>query len=147
LTGPPLDGIPKIVPNHSNIHDLAESYQRQMLPVILAAAQAAKDECKRFQDITRRMLASQKFFASTPGSVSAYAIQVEQTLQKYMDGKPIKRSCWGCGGDHAYMVKGKIVCPCGKAWLGIPIFDSNSWYPHQKRNPNSVSDSGNSSFY
>jgi hypothetical protein len=29
-------------------------------------------------------------------------------------------------------------------WLGIPIFGSNSWYPHWKRNSNFVSDSGNS---
>jgi hypothetical protein len=29
-------------------------------------------------------------------------------------------------------------------WLGIPIFGSNSWYPHQKQNSDSISDFRNS---
>ena len=104
----------KMYPSHSLVHDLAGSYQRRMMPVILSAAQAAEDECKQFQDIARGMMASQGFFASASAGASAgvYASQAEQTLQKYdKDGKPVKRACWGCGGDHSWMLKGVIVCP------------------------------------
>jgi hypothetical protein len=85
-----------------------------MLPVILAAAQAAKDECKQIQDIACGMLASQGFFASTPSSASVHVSQAEQTLQKYKDGVPNKCIYWGCGEDHSWMTKGKITCPRGK---------------------------------
>jgi hypothetical protein len=87
--------------HHSTVHDLLGSYQRCMLPVILAAAQAAEDECKQFQDIACGMLASQGFFASMPSSASVYASQAEQTLQRYKGGVPMKRICWGCGKDHS----------------------------------------------
>jgi hypothetical protein len=98
-------------PNHSTIHDQSGSYQRCMLPVILATAQAAEDECKQFQDIARGMLASQGFFASTPSGTGVHLRQAEQTLQKYKDGVPIKRIFRGCGKDHLWMTKDRITCP------------------------------------
>ncbi len=101
-------------PNHSTVHNLLGSYQRCVLPVILATAQVAKDGCKQFQDIACGMLASQGFFASMPSGASVYASQAEQTLQKYKDGVPIKRICWGCGKEHFWITKGKITCPCSK---------------------------------
>jgi hypothetical protein len=109
-----LTSFQKMYPYHSTVHDLLGSYQRHMLPIILAAAQAAKDECKQFQDIERGMLASQGFFASTPSGASVHASQAEQTLRKYKDHVPIKRICWGCGEDHSWMTKGKINCPRSK---------------------------------
>jgi len=45
-------------PMHSAVHNLSGAYQRQQLPVILAAAQAAEDECKHIQDVARGMLQS-----------------------------------------------------------------------------------------
>ena len=109
-----LPSFRKMYPNHSIVHDLSGHYQRRMMSVILTAAQAAEDECKQFQDIARGMLASQGFFASASAGAGAgvYASQAEQTLTKYdKDGKPVKRTCWGCGGDHSWMLKGVIVCP------------------------------------
>ena len=109
-----LPSFRKMYPNHSLVHDLSGSYQRRMMSVILSAAQAAEDECKQFQDIARGMLASQGFFASASAGAGAgiYASQAEQTLTKYdKDGKPVRRTCWGCGGDHSWMLKGVIVCP------------------------------------
>ncbi len=44
-----LTSFRKMYPNHSTVHDLSGSYQHCMLPVILVAAQAAKDKCKQFQ--------------------------------------------------------------------------------------------------
>ncbi len=85
-----------------------------MLPVILAAAQVAKDKCKQFQDIARGMLASQGFFASMPSGARVHASLADQTLKKYKNGVPIKRICWGCGKDHSWMTKDKITCPCSK---------------------------------
>jgi hypothetical protein len=96
-------------PNHSTVHEQLGSYQHCMLPVILAAAQAAKDKCKQFQDIAHSM-----FFASKPSGTSVHASQAEETLQKYKDGVPIKLNCWGCGEDHLWMTKGKITCPRSK---------------------------------
>jgi len=104
----------KMYPNYLLVHDLSGSYQHRMMSVILSAAQAAEDECKQFQDIARGMLGSQGFFASVSAGAGAsiYASQAEQTLTKYSkDGKPIKRVCWGCGGDHTWMIKGVIMCP------------------------------------
>ncbi len=84
-----LTSFQKMYPHHSTIHHLSGSNQHCMLPVILAAAQVAKDECKQFQDIAHGMLASQGFFASMPSGASVHASQAEQTLQKYKDGAPI----------------------------------------------------------
>jgi hypothetical protein len=80
-------------PHHSTVHDLLGSYQRCMLPVIFAVAQAAGDKCKQFQDIACGMLASQGFFASMPSGASVHASQAEQTLRKYKDSVPIKHIC------------------------------------------------------
>ncbi len=49
----------KNYPQHSSAHDLSGAYQRHMLPIILAAAQAAKDECRQIQNITRKIVTSQ----------------------------------------------------------------------------------------
>ena len=43
-------------PAHSTVHNMNGAYQRQQLPVILAAAQAAEDEVKGVQDIARGLL-------------------------------------------------------------------------------------------
>ncbi len=52
----------KNYPQHSSAHDLSGVYQRRMLPVILTAAQAAKDECQQIQDIACKIVTSQGFF-------------------------------------------------------------------------------------
>jgi hypothetical protein len=57
-------------PMHSTIHNLDGAYQRQQLPVILAAAQAAKDEVKGVQDIARGLL-GQGFYANVPNNDAA----------------------------------------------------------------------------
>jgi hypothetical protein len=78
--------------------------------------QAAEDERNQIQDIARGMLSSQGFYTVVAGEVGAYASQAEKTLGKYNDGKMHKRAklnCWGCSGNHLWMRKGKIVCPCG----------------------------------
>ncbi len=87
--------------------------------VILAAAQAAEDEVKQMQDIARGML-GQGFFATAigEGSATAFPSQAEQTLNRYSGGSnqrdrmPLK--CFGCGGDHPWIKKKKIVCPKAK---------------------------------
>ncbi len=110
-----LPSFCKMYPNHLLVHDLSGSYQRCMMSIILSAAQAAEDECKQFQDIARGMLASQGFFATASAGAGAriYASQAKQTLTKYDKvGKPVKRACWGCGGNHTWMIKGVIMCPC-----------------------------------
>ncbi len=51
-----------------------------------------------------------------PGNAGAYASQADNTLGKYKDSATNAsppHSCWGCGGNHSYMQKGKVVCPCG----------------------------------
>ena len=49
-------------------------------------------------------------------TVGANASQAEKTLSHYNGndtGKRPKKNCWGCGGDHSWMHKGKVVCPRG----------------------------------
>jgi len=67
-------------PMHSIVHNLAGAYQRQQLPVILAAAQATEDECKHIQDVARGMLQSQGFFLNSAG---ALASQAKNTLKQH----------------------------------------------------------------
>jgi hypothetical protein len=58
------------------------------------------------------MLASQGFSTSPVGDASAYASQAEKKISYYKDSERRKRpklSCWGCGGDHSWMKKGKVV--------------------------------------
>lgn len=93
-------------PMHSAVHNLSGSYQRQQLPVILAAAQAAEDKCKHIQDVARGMLQSQGFFIDSAG---ALASQAENTLKQH--APRARKSCWGCGGDHSWMTDGRITCP------------------------------------
>jgi hypothetical protein len=106
----------RLYPNLSTILNLDGSYQRHMLPTILAAAQAAKDDQNQIQEIARGMLVGQGFFVKAPGNAVAYASQAKNTLGQYKDGAPNAippRRCWGCGGNHLWMQKGKVVCPCG----------------------------------
>ena len=93
-------------PMHSAVHNLSGAYQRQQMPIILAAAQSAEDECKHIQDVARGMLQSQGFFID---SVGAFASQAENTLKQH--APHAKRLCWGCGGDHSWMTDGKVTCP------------------------------------
>jgi hypothetical protein len=76
------------------------------MPIILAAAQSAEDECKHIQDVARGMLQSQGFFIDSAG---AFASQAEITLKQH--APHAKRLCWGCGGDHSWMTDGKVTCP------------------------------------
>jgi hypothetical protein len=102
--------------NHSTVHDLDGAYQCRMLPVILAAAHEAEDARNQIQDIACGMLASQGFFSTIVSDASAYASQVKKTIGYYKDGEQCKRlklRCWGCGGNHSWMKRGKIVCPRG----------------------------------
>jgi hypothetical protein len=103
---------------YANSHQLDVTYQCQQLAIILAAAQAAKDEVHHVQDIAR-LLVSQGFFSVANGGVlvSAHPSQAENTLMKYSDGPtpPGKRPpvCWGCGRTHVWHKRGTgpIICP------------------------------------
>ena len=111
----------RMYPAHSTVHNMNGAYQRQQLPVILAAAQAAEDEVKGVQDIARGLL-GQGFYSNIIGNdASAYPSQAEKTLSRYgnrrddrtkgRERRPLE--CFGCGGDHSWMKDKKIVCPCG----------------------------------
>jgi hypothetical protein len=87
-----------------------------MLPTILAAAQAAKDDQNQIQEIARGVLVGQGFFVKAPGNAVAYVSQAENILGQYKEGATNAippRRCWGCGGNHSWMQKGKVVCPRG----------------------------------
>jgi hypothetical protein len=106
----------KNCPRHSSAHDLSGAYQRRILPIILAAAQAAKDKCQQIQDITRKIVTSQGFFMQgTPGA-KAYPSQAETTIAKYKECTQVKERvqlhCWGFSGNHSWMHRGVITCPC-----------------------------------
>jgi hypothetical protein len=104
-----------------------------MLLVIFAVAQIAKDAQNQIQDIARSMLASQGFIISPVGNASAYASQAKKTISYYMDGKRCKRpklSCWGCSGNHSWIKRGKVVCPCGTDPQVIKVADQ--WYAEFK---------------
>ncbi len=73
----------KNYPQHSSAHDLSGAYQRQMLPIILAAVQAAEDECQQIKDIARKIVTSQGFFMQGTPSAKAYPSQAEMTIAKY----------------------------------------------------------------
>ncbi len=57
----------KNYPQHLSAHDLSGTYQHRMLPVILAAAQAAEDECQQIQDIAHKLVTSQDLYARYQG--------------------------------------------------------------------------------
>jgi hypothetical protein len=61
-----------------------------MLPIILGAAQMARDECRHIQDVPCGMLTSQGFFATRPSSGGAYASQAKNTIAKYKEGASCK---------------------------------------------------------
>ncbi len=112
----------RMYPAHSTVHNLNSAYQRQQLPVILAAAQAAKDEVKGVQDIARGLL-GQGFYSNIIGDdASAYPSQAKKTLSRYSDHRDDRTKgceqcrpleCFSCGGDHSWMKDKKIVCPHG----------------------------------
>jgi hypothetical protein len=111
----------RMYPAHSTVHNLNGAYQRQQLPVILAAAQAAEDEVKGVQDIARGLL-GQGFYSNIIGDdASAYPSQAKKILSRYGDcrddrTKGRKRrplECFGCGGNHSWMKDKKIDCPRG----------------------------------
>ena len=108
-------------PAHSTVHNLNGTYQRQQLPVILAATQAAKDKVKGVQDIARGLL-GQGFYSNIIGDdASAYPSQAKKTLSRYgnrrnnrtkgRERRPLE--CFGCDGDHSWMKDKKIICPHG----------------------------------
>jgi hypothetical protein len=73
----------KNYPQHSSAHDLSGAYQRHMLPIIIAAVQAAKEKCQQIQDIARTIVTSQGFFVQgTPGA-KVYPSQAETTNAEY----------------------------------------------------------------
>jgi hypothetical protein len=113
-------------PQHLTVHDLNDAYQCSQLAIILAAIQAAEDEVKQMQDITRGMM-GQGFYTNVigGGKVPAFPSQAEMTLFRYQGGgccrerdrkphKCLSLKCFGCGGGHPWMRDKKIVCPNGK---------------------------------
>jgi hypothetical protein len=121
----------RLYPNHADVHDLSSAVQSAKLPIILAAAQLAKDEVHQLQDITQSVTGSQGFYIQVPAGVPTihtpsyviptYPSQAERTLDKYeaplapLKGPPatpyIQTGCFGCKGPHPWMTGGKIVCP------------------------------------
>jgi hypothetical protein len=122
-------------PMHSAIHNLSGAYQRQQMPIILAAAQSAEDECKHIQDVARGMLQSQGFFIDSAG---ALASQAENTLKQH--APRAKKSCWGCGGDHSWMTDGKVTCP--RASDPAVVESAKKKYEDFKRNRGTAPTSG-----
>jgi hypothetical protein len=126
-----LPSFRRLYPNHADVHDLSSAAQRAKLPVILAAAQLAKDEVHQLQDIARSVNGGQGFHVQVPPGVPtggtpsfiipAYPSQAERTLIKNEaptgDKTPkipyIQTGCFGCKGPHPWMTGGKIVCPFG----------------------------------
>ena len=110
----------RLYPLHSTVHNLDGAYQRHQLSIILAAAQAAKDEVKGVQDIARGVL-GQGFYANDGGEdTAALSSQAERTLARYGDGAtpPVdgavrRKNCFGCGGDHSWMKDKRVNCPRG----------------------------------
>ena len=76
----------KNYPQHLSAHDLSGAYQQCMLPVILAAGQAAKDECQQIQDIACKIVTSQGFFMQGMPGAKAYPSQAETTIAQYKEG-------------------------------------------------------------
>jgi hypothetical protein len=131
----------RMYPAHSTVHNLNGAYQRQQLPVILAAAQAAKDKVKGVQDIARGLL-GQGFYSNIIGNdASAYPSQAEKTLSRYGDrrddhtkGRECRHlECFGCGGDHSWI---KIKRSSALAELSPP---SSSALPRHTRSISSGS--------
>ena len=102
----------------------------EALPIILAAAQLAKDEVHQLQDIARSVKGGQGFHIQVPPGVPtittpsfiipAYPSQAERTLVKFEAPaeEPPKNpysqtGCFGCKGPHPWMTGGKIFCPHG----------------------------------
>ena len=105
-----MAGFRHIYPNYNlQQEDLSGQHQRLMLPVILQAAQQSEEELSAIQEIAWSAVG--QAFAS---SGSALASQAETKLLSYQkspatdrDGRK-KPECFGCGGDHPWMVNGEI---------------------------------------
>jgi hypothetical protein len=99
------------------VHDLSIAAQRVKLPIILAAAQLAKDEVHQLQDIAHSVTGGQGFHIQVPTGVPTgttpsfivptYPSQAERTLGKYKapaEERPtipfIQSCCFGCKGPH-----------------------------------------------
>jgi hypothetical protein len=56
------------------------------------------------------------FFMQGTPSAKAYPSQAEMTIAKYKEStqfkERVKLHCWDCGGDHSWMRRGVITCPC-----------------------------------
>ncbi len=112
-----------LYPAHSTIHNLKGTYQRQQLPTILVAAQAAKDKVKEVQDIARGLLGQGFYNNATGDDAAAYPSQAKKTLSRYSNGgggsnrsrncKQCPKECFGCGGNYSWMKNKKVVCPWG----------------------------------
>jgi hypothetical protein len=111
----------RLYPAHSTIHNLNGAYQRQQLPTILVAAQAAKDKVKGVQDIARGLLGQGFYTNATGDDAAAYPSQAEKTLSCYSNGgggsdrgrncEQCPKECFGCGCDHSWMKNKKVMCP------------------------------------
>ena len=110
-----LPGFRRIYPAYTIQQDLSGQHQRRELPLILQAAQQAEDELTAIQEIARNAV-GQAFLANG----SALASQAENTLSTYQQKSSHDRGrgtagrkkpeCFGCGGEHPWMVNGEIVC-------------------------------------
>jgi hypothetical protein len=87
-----------------------------MLPVVLKAAQAAKDECQQIQNIAGKIVTSQGYFMQGMPGAKAYPSQAERTITQYKEGtqtkEHVKLHYWGCGSNHSWMRRGVVTCPC-----------------------------------
>jgi hypothetical protein len=110
-------------PMHSTVHNLYGAYQCQQLPIILAAAQAAKDKVKGVQDIAPGHLGQGFYSNVTSNDAAVYPSQAKKTLSRYSnsrigrdcgcDRKQCPKECFDCGGNHSWMKDKKVVCPWG----------------------------------
>jgi hypothetical protein len=120
----------RLYPNHADVHNLSSTAQRAKLPIILAAAQLAKDEVHQLQDIACSVTGGQGFHIQVPPGIPtistppyvipAYPSQAERTLVKYKAPAKepptnpfIQTGCFGCKGPHPWMAGGKVMCPLG----------------------------------
>jgi len=141
-----LPAFHQAYPGHSVLHDLAATFQRARLPVILRAAQRAEDEVQSVQDIARGAVGHA--FMSTAASATAYPSQAETTIARYKGpGTDVKNSeppthgvcilsCFGCGGNYPWMVNKVIMCPSkGDPQVAANAVINYKRWLNQKRGP------------
>ena len=127
----------KYYADHSVLHDLSATFQRERFRQILAAMQTAEDEVHSISDIARESIGGQAF------AITAYPSQCERTLERYPSGGGYSsgegyrsdggyrseggrsdtsrgsrggygrnHKCFGCGSTQHPWIKDKvIVCP------------------------------------